>query len=217
MGEKAKIGPYQEPNMKIMILAVVLATLFQLPKAVAASINCGEEVWLNVPGVQDGLFTGKLKADCSITGVSSGSIKKLSEYFEENAVRGAHIVHSAPAADSSLGMSGVKMDLTVKSEEGLMRSLIRFGNDGSKTFRYVAQSKEINFSGLSEYLRKLDIDVIVSKESESKFKITLINLTQIKKPAIAPTGIFNSMVQKQSKKEFRKNLESLAQEVADNL
>ena len=204
--------------MKKTLIAASLIAFFSFSTEIkAASVQCGEEVWLNVPGVKDGLFTGKLKAECSITGVSAGSIKRLSEYFEENAVRGAHIVHAAPSKDTSLGMSGVKMDLTVKSDEGLMRSLIRFGNNGSTTFRYVAQSKEINFSGLSEYLQKLDIDVTVSKESESKFKIILINLTQIKKPAIAPTGIFNSMVQKQSKKEFRKNLESLSQEVADNL
>lgn len=204
--------------MKKTLIAASLIAFFSFSTEIkAATVQCGEEVWLNVPGVKDGLFTGKLKAECSITGVTAGSIKRLSEYFEENAVRGAHIVHAAPSKDTSFGMSGVKMDLTVKSDEGLMRSLIRFGNNGSTTFRYVAQSKEINFSGLSEYLQKLDIDVTVSKESENKFKIILINLTQIKKPAIAPTGIFNSMVQKQSKKEFRKNLESLAQEVADNL
>lgn len=204
--------------MKKTLFTASLIALFSFSTEIkAATIQCGEEVWLNVPGVKDGLFSGKLKADCSITGVSSGSIKKLSENFEDNTVRGAHIVHAAPSKDTSLGMSGVKMDLTVKSEEGLMRSLIRFGNNGSTTFRYISQSKEINFSGLSEYLQKLDIDVTVAKINEGKFKITLINLTEIKKPAIAPTGVFNSMVQKQSKKEFRKNLESLAQEVADNL
>lgn len=203
--------------MKMMILAVVLISLFPVSKAKAANIDCGEEVWMNLPGVKDGVFTGKLKAECDITDVSAGDIKQLNDYFVQEAVKGAQVIHSGPVADASLKMIGVKFDLTVKSDDGLMRSIVRFGRNGSSTFRYVSESKEINFSGLSEYLRKLDIDVTVEKASSNSYKLTLINLTQVKKPALAPTGIFDSMVQKKSKKEFRTNLNALATEVADNL
>lgn len=200
--------------MKALFLACL--SLLSLP-SMASNFNCGEEKWVNSPGVSDGVFTGKLAADCMITTSGVGSIQQLKNYYEDEALRGAHIVHSGPVADSSLGGAGLKYDLTVKSAEGLMRSIVRMTSDEKTKFYYVAESKEIKFSGMSEYLQKLDIEIKVQKLSETSFKLTLINLTKVRKPSLAPGGIFDSIAQKNSKKEFRKNLLILAKDISSNL
>ncbi|MFY7992443.1 MAG: hypothetical protein ACOVP4_04045 [Bacteriovoracaceae bacterium] len=200
--------------MKVLLIACL--SLLSL-SAMATSFNCGEEKWVTNPGVSNGVFTGKLAADCTITTSSTGSIQQLKNYYEDEALRGAYIVHSGPVADSSLGGAGLKYDLTVKSAEGLMRSIVRMTSDEKTKFYYVAESKEIKFSGMSEYLQKLDIEIKVQKLSETSFKLTLINLTKVRKPALAPAGIFDSIAQKNSKKEFRKNLLILAKDISSNL
>jgi len=190
---------------KLLIFSLMILSF----SSFAAKVECGEEVWMNVPGVEDGVFIGKLKASCSISGLVAADIRKLEDHYS------AKTEPTVP--DSSLGMNGEKFDRTVKSPEGVMTSTIRLASDSKDKLRYVSQSKKIDFTGMSEYIQKLDVDVAVVRTGNESFKVTLINLTHIRKPALAPAGMFSSIAQKKSKKEFRTNLEVLAQEVSDNL
>lgn len=196
---------------KIILLALVLTMT-----TAHAAIKCGEEVWVRVPGVTNGVFIGKLKATCTLTDIVGGDIRKLEDHFSEKALHDVTTRHSGPLADSSLGMNGEKYDVTANTKEGPMRSIIRVASDSKDNFRYVSESKEIKFTGMAAYMEKLDIDVTVSR-SGNDFKVTLVNLTNIRKPGLAPAGMFSSIAQNKSKKEFKKNIMILAEEVAGNL
>jgi hypothetical protein len=201
--------------MKLFASALLIC-LFSLELS-AMTNRCAEEVWVQVPGVNNGVFTGKLAVDCRFDEVNAGDLEKLTRYFEDQTADSAHVLHSGPVKDESLGFKGVKYDLTAKLEEGLMRSTIRIAGDSEKNFRYVSDSSEISFSGFAKFLRKLKTEIYITKIDQDSYKLTMINLTEVNKPSYAPTEIFNSMAQKNSKKVFRQNLLKLVDEVSNNL
>ena len=110
-------------------------------------------------------------------------------------------------------MPAEKYEATIKEKDGTIRSLYIFASDERDRFNYDVKSQKISLSGLSGYLRKLDVNVEITRLNSSELKLTLINTTHVAKPSLAPGGIFLNMAKKQSLEQFDVALKGLIQDI----
>jgi hypothetical protein len=195
------------------ILIIMLCLFFS--NLATSAIECGAEKWVKDPVVKNGMFLGYLEADCLFTDVK-GDVRKLDEYFLKAAIAGAEVIHDGPTPIIFENLPSHKVEVTVRNNQGTMKNSVTIGSDSLDKFIYMCRTKEIHFSGFAGYLDYLDIQVRVTRLSDHSFKLTLFNETHVRKPQMAPAGIFLNMAIKNSLQEFRSNLTNMANEVSRN-
>jgi hypothetical protein len=198
----------------------LLAALALLPLTsshAATTINCSAPAWIEPAKIENGVFVAHLIGSCDLTGVTHANVEKLYQYYIAQQSINVAVVNSPPTANSSLAPVGTIADLTVNMDDGTMRSVIRIGTDLTSAVFYSSRSQEINFSGFASLMQKLDLDIRIEKATDDHFKISLINLTQVKKPRLMPNFTFLGPASSQSIKQFQTSLNQLGQTVADQL
>ena len=174
---------------------------------------CNPTQWTEPAVMENGRFVGKLQATCELS-LPHSNIQKIKKYFLDKTISNATTVHSGPVQDNRLGMPGFGIDETETTSDGTIRNEIVLASDDSSLFVYSSKSKEIHFSGNAGYLSQLDIEIKIEKTTEDRFKLTLYNLTHIRKPKLAPSAIFYPIAKKQSIPKFEKNLNDLLSALA---
>ncbi len=191
-----------------MFYAIILGLL----STTAFAQTCGPVSWVNPAVVTQGLYKGVLRVECTLK-KSNPDIRSISAGFKRLSLSRAQTIHAGPISENLRGLPGEKFDTTIKENDGTIRSLQIFASDERDLFAYDTKSQKINLSGLSGYLRKLDVGVEVKRLNSSEIKLTLINTTHVAKPALAPAGIFLNMAKKQSLEQFDVALKSLIQDI----
>jgi hypothetical protein len=174
--------------------------------------NCEPPKWVSPAEVTNGMYRGTLSVNC-ILKKSNADIRSINSGFKRKTIGSALSVHSGPIAETSRGLPAEKYDATIKEKDGTIRSIYIFASDERDLFNYDVKSQKISLSGLSGYLRKLDVNVNITRLNSSEVKLTLINTTHVAKPALAPSGIFLNMARKQSLEQFDVALKSLIQDI----
>lgn len=210
-------SPFSHEKPSSMKTITLIAIIFASLPLKAQTRQCGNLKWSEDPRISSGLFMGKMENNCVVTGLRSADIRKLHDYFEAKALDNVVIKHQGPDAESSLGLPGLRWDITVETNEGRIRNLLRIASDDRAALAYSIHSKEINFRGMAGYMRKLNIDYRVEVLSATSVRITLNNLVHVQKPAVAPSGMFLRMAINNSEGQFTQSLNNLVDEVVRNL
>jgi hypothetical protein len=193
-----------------MLFSIVVGLLISYSQAQTSS--CSNERFVEPPKLSQGKFIGILEATCKISG-SAGNISGVYKSFRKDIFNDVVTIHLNATNDHSLGLAGEKFDITVKTNEGNIRNLIKIASDQRDRFLYESRSKSIHFSGLSSYLSKLDVVISVNRLANGDVEVKLLNTTNVNKPALAPGRIFLNMATKQAREEFNKQLPRLVKDV----
>lgn len=188
------------------------ALLLGLLTTTAFAQDCGPVTWVTPAVVSQGLYKGVLKVECNLK-KTNPDIRSIAAGFKRIALSKAQTIHSGPVNDSLRGLPGEKYDITVKEKDGTIRNAQVFASDERDVFVYDNKSQKINLSGLSGYLRKLDVSVEIKRINATSVRLTLINTTHVAKPGLAPAGIFLNMAKKQSLEQFDVALDSLVKDI----
>lgn len=191
------------------MLFVILAGLFS---STVQAQNCEAVKWVTPAVVSNGLYKGTLSVNCVLK-KSNSDIRALNSGFKKKTIGSALEVHSGPVNDTTRGLPAEKFEATMREGNGTIRSLYVFASDERDRFIYDVKSQKIRLSGMSGYLRKLDVNVEVTRLNSSDLKLTLVNTTHVAKPSLAPGGIFLNMAKKQSLEQFDVALKSLIQDI----
>ncbi|MCE3014063.1 MAG: hypothetical protein LW878_13465 [Proteobacteria bacterium] len=191
-----------------MFYAIILGLL----TTTAFAQTCGPVSWVTPAVDSQGLYQGVLRVECTLK-KSNPDIRSISAGFKRIALSKAQTIHAGPINETLRGLQGEKFDTTVKEKDGTIRSLQVFASDERDVFIYDNKSQKINLSGLSGYLRKLDVAVEVKRLNSSEIKLVLVNTTHVAKPGLAPAGIFLNMAKKQSLEQFDVALKSLIKDI----
>lgn len=191
------------------MLFIILAGLISTH---AQAQNCEPVKWVTPAVVSGGLYKGTLSVNC-ILKKNNADIRSINSGFKRKTLDAALAIHSGPVSDTSRGMPAEKYEATIKEKDGTIRSLYIFASDERDRFNYDVKSQKISLSGLSGYLRKLDVNVEITRLNSSELKLTLINTTHVAKPSLAPGGIFLNMAKKQSLEQFDVALKGLIQDI----
>ena len=203
--------------LTVFLTGLQAMIIFSSAASAAPVATCGNPSWIDEAVILDGIFIGNLEGMCDITGVQNGNVSKLYQYYLSQESLNVVAINSAPVAETSLAATGTIADLSVSMNDGTMRSIIKIATDETNSVFYTSESKEINFSGTAGYLRKLNLDIRIDKVSDDHFKVTLKNLTNIKKPALLPNFVFLGPAKSQSIQKFNASLSQLGKDIASAL
>lgn len=184
---------------------LILLSLFLLPLSVSAQVNCGKIAWTQEGRMENGLFVGELAGECTVKPGRPGNMDRLRDQFEREMLKDVITKFEADVPDDSLGIPGNRFDLLLRSPDGKIRNQIIIASTANQFF-YDIQSKEINFSGMAGYLRKLAVRTEIKKIADGNYLLKLKCLNKIQKPGLATAGIFLPIARKTSLEQFEKRL-----------
>jgi hypothetical protein len=164
------------------------------PEAADARYNCNLPFWNAPAESNDGLFTGDLSLDCTITEESAPTFNALNLRKRiVDKVKSESLVNQEP--DSNLLLSAVPLTWDVSHrfvEEGntiQIREMITLSIENRNQLKYNTRSKEITASGMASYLRSIEFTMTVT-QVEKHIKVSFRNRVQVKRPWYALDLIF---------------------------
>lgn len=162
--------------------------------------KCDASKWTNGPTVANGLFTGRIEADCRFKSTTGGTFLQLEKALVQSVVDTADKVHSGPSPITIDKMPGTYLDATTTQEVDGMKATIRadlnFVTDGTIRFVNLSKSKEISATGLAKNLKAINggFEVRASSTAGGEYSLHIATEMQITKPGAVPAGLFKNKV-----------------------
>ncbi len=179
-------------------------------KAVASDWTCEKPQWASAPAMVDGNFVGTVQGYCTFHLNHSADIAALDRHLLES-INKSQEIHEGPVTEIFRNLPGVRYDVTAyyPNDNMTVRQNVHLSTDLISKVVYESDSKSVTASGLSEYLRQLNVEFEVTKTENPiilQFKMT--TLIRVAKPWYAPSGIFFSKAQESALEQFNKSRDS---------
>ncbi len=185
--------------------------------AAEPSFNCEPESWVEAPGIVNGMFNGTLAGKCTVSGAKPQGLVSGDEYFLGKTSKSSSI-NSGPTPETYENLPSVLYNVTDVSDQVTIKSDEHIATDRKTKLIYAAFSTDVEGSGLSGFLKKLDVIVEITPTSDpSEYHLKLITTIGVSKPAFIPNGSFEGRAEQSAKEQFEKKRDLLLPEIADHL
>ncbi len=163
--------------------------------------TCSAPVFKEAPKIENNRFISKLESECRLA-VSGADVRPIEKFFSDTVLDNVQRKIEGPVNDTSLEVPGSRYDLVYKRPEGTVRMIVKLASDGRDLVISDSQSKEVNFSGVLKYFKKIDNNIRISRAANGDFTLKFYNSIQIEKPSLAPAGVFIRIGSEQSVKQY---------------
>ncbi len=162
-------------------------------------------------------------ADCTASGEGLGNVRTLYWSWIEH-LQSTQEVHRGPVATKFKRLPGVRFDVVQKIKDDhndpiFLRVDAHVVSDHSSRFIYSTRSKEVMGKGNSGLVKKMDISVSVTKDSDkpNTYRFRLQDALAVERPWYAPPGIFLSELSRQSLEGFSRTRDRLMTDLVSRM
>lgn len=207
---------------KIFLALLFLAALPKVSLIFASESpwDCQEENWTAEPRMEEGLYKSELESRCVFEPSGGKNFADLREKLQEYLISKRE-VHAGPILGQWNGIPSWTYDTTVTppGEASLrIRESVVLATDGLGRFWYGTQSKEIQGSGLSSYLKNVSFSLELKRTPGSpRIAVVMRNGIQVERPWYALGPIFFLITKGKAKEKFAVARELLLTEVFKRL
>ncbi len=183
--------------MKWLALSAILTVV----STQSFAATCSAPVFKEQPKIENNRFISKLESECRLA-ITGSDVRLIEKFFNDTVLDNVQRKIEGPVSDTSLEVPGTRYDLVYKRPEGTIRMIVKLASDGRDLVISDSQSKEVNFSGVGRYFKKIDNNIRVSRSADGVFTLKFYNSIQIEKPSLAPAGVFIRIGSEQSVKQY---------------
>jgi hypothetical protein len=174
----------------------------------AFAADCTVPVFKEPPKIENNRFISKLTGECRLA-VRASDVRPVEKFFNDTLFDDVERRIEGPVSDQTLGIPGNRYDLVYRRPEGTIRMIVKLASDGRDLVVSDSQSKEVNFSGVGKYFKKIDNNIRVERGADGVFQLKFDNAIQIEKPRLAPAEVFIQIASEQSVKQYNVERERL--------
>jgi hypothetical protein len=127
-------------------------------------------------------------------------------------------INSGPTAETFENLPSVLYQVTDVADQLTIKSDEHIATDRKTKLVYAGFSTDIEGSGLSSFLKQLDVRVDITPTSDpSVYHLILTTTIGVDKPGFIPNGAFEGQAEKNARQQFEKKRDQLLPEVANSL
>lgn len=196
-----------------LVLTVLSPTVFAAQVApdaaqIAADKNweCSPSAWVGEPKLEDGVFRSTRSVNCRIKNTDQALVPRIYAYLKGK-IEGSKTIHisSGPVQTSGHEMAGISYQAVDKQEEDSLTidEELTLKSDQKSNLLYKVDSKKIEGSGNSSFLRKVFFGFYLNDDPDPKYlNVVLTNTIQVERPWYAPAPIFESVAKGKAEDKF---------------